>query len=74
MWGSAGTAPLLATLSLDGVVTFMPCPHYLGKKLYYPLNKSGWVPELVWKLRKREKSLAPARNRKKDSSVIQPVA
>jgi hypothetical protein len=35
----------------------MPWTLYLGKKLHYPVNKSGWAPELVWKLWRREKSL-----------------
>jgi hypothetical protein len=35
----------------------MPWPLYLGKKFHYPLKKSGWAAELVWKLWRREKSL-----------------
>jgi len=56
MGRGVGTAPLV-TSSLDGVLTFMPWPLYVGKKFHYPLNKSGWASELVWKLWRREKSL-----------------
>lgn len=53
----------------------MPQPlHPWGKTKKAPIaNEAAWTPELVWSLFKREKSVAPSRNRTVIPQVVQPV-
>lgn len=60
IWGSTGTAPLTLNLSTKWsfMVGFLPRPSCPRKKRVPPTQwMSGWTPELVWKLWRREKSL-----------------
>jgi hypothetical protein len=53
------------------VANFTLRPLYPQERTPFPTEEeAAWVPEAVWTLRKIEKSLDNARNRKKNSFVV----